>query len=477
MFSRFPKFSFSNTAYRQDAIDDATLGKGPIPSNESNIAPHIDTILALMRRFANSHHVQRVACHSLSNLAMQVNAADLIIQKVITFVLFFKRFFFLMIGGFQSIKKAMTNFHNDHKVCWLASSAVWNLARPPANRALIGSEGVHLMLQAIYEHRYREKVVNTAIGSLSNLSLQSDLKDIIGQSENVDILIAVMSQFTMQKSVSVMTSGASLLANIAVSGLSLAKTFFCVLKILMTLLTWQVTDDETIFRNTCAALNNLVSADGFLEHFLQARGIECVFEFFGHNSNDLYSSLLENCLVSVDANSTTKTTSLHLACFHGKLNVLKYLYSQNPDFDLSGVDDNRMTLLDYAISQHQTEIVRFLSRCGATQHSRNASEIDDELKSAMYDGKMVLDNVKLKVQVAVSEVLSEFPMDLCKYMLKFQHNLDLLESVLTNVLIETKNFFLSENNNFCNFEPAPLFKKFSTIFVCKQHSVGESIFP
>ena len=83
-------------------------------------------ILSIMRKFSDSVHVQRVCCHALSNLAMQVVAARWIIQK----------------GGFKLIQKCVTKFINDHKLCWLASSAVWNLARPPANRGVVGKEGL-----------------------------------------------------------------------------------------------------------------------------------------------------------------------------------------------------------------------------------------------------------------------------------------------------------------------------------------------
>ncbi|ETO25049.1 hypothetical protein RFI_12097 [Reticulomyxa filosa] len=172
-----------------------------------------------------------------------------------------------------------------------------------------------------------------------------------------------------------------------------------------------------------------INADGFLDSFLQAGGIECVFEFLEHNNNSLYTNLLENCLQRVDASTDIKTTSFHLACFHGKLEILKTLYSQNPEFDLNNLDGKQMTLLDYAISQHQKKIVYFLSCCGATKHCKNVDEINEELKSAIHEGKQLLENSKMAAQIAIGDTLLEFPMDLCKHILTFQHNIDLLESV------------------------------------------------
>ncbi|ETO25048.1 hypothetical protein RFI_12096 [Reticulomyxa filosa] len=179
-----------------------------------------------MKQFKDNCHVQRVACHSLSNFAMQMIAANAIIQKVICL-----SFFCFDKGGFQLLKQAITKFHDDHKLCWLASSAIWNLARPPVNRAVIGTDGVHLMLQVISKHSNEEQVINTAVGALSNLSLLSDLKDVIARPENLDLILNVLSYFTMKKCASVMTSGASLIANIAVSGLLRRKyIFFCTYK-------------------------------------------------------------------------------------------------------------------------------------------------------------------------------------------------------------------------------------------------------
>ena len=74
-----------------------------------------------------------------------------------------------------------------------------------------------------------------------------------------------------------------------------------VLPILLKLLSWEInSEDETLHRNTCAALNNMVTAEGFLDNLLLATGVEYIFNFLANNNNELYRNLLENCLVNID---------------------------------------------------------------------------------------------------------------------------------------------------------------------------------
>merc|ERR1712096_194827 len=134
---------------------------------------------------------------------------------------------------------------------------------------------------------------------------------------------------------------------------------------------------------TCAALNNMVTADDFLDSFLSTLGVEAVFEFLKANKNDLYTNLLENCLINIEVDTHAQTSSFHLCALHGRLHILQHLLSdEKPFFDLDGTDSKNMTCLDYAIIGKHSEIIRFLSKCGALkyQHSilRNSTDNDDE---------------------------------------------------------------------------------------------------
>merc|ERR1711916_356513 len=454
-------FLSSNPQYPQEAIDSAisdikALGKKQVNGEES--LKDIQKILFYMKQYQNIQ-IQRVSCHALSNLAMQVVAARWIIQK----------------GGFELIKKALYKYSSDHKLCWLASCAIWNLARPPTNRNIIGKTGCKLMLKVLNDHADREKVTNTAIGALSNLSLLESLKDYIASPKNLKIILNVMSKYLSKSSISVMTSGTGLIANLAVSD-EHATTLVenDVIDVLLKLLLWEHQHNkiqqnnnnsnpttETLFRNTCAALNNLGTAPEFLNKLLLSRGIEVLYKFLSlHKDNELYFNLLENCLVNIDCDPNKTTTSFHIAAFHNKLDILKYLIKQYYNFNLDTKDQNGMTPLDYAMiinnnnntsntddennnnnqlnnqnklkemKKLSLECVKLLTKCGSTSISKkNKDNIDQDVLSALEYGTKLLK--KLKIQngndIENTQYGKLLPLDLCKYLTTFQSNIDLLE--------------------------------------------------
>jgi hypothetical protein len=451
-FSKLPGLNFlsSNPQYPQESIDAAicdikSLGKKQVNGEES--LKDIQKILFYMKQYQNIQ-IQRVACHALSNLAMQVVAARWIIQK----------------GGFELIKKALYKYSSDHKLCWLASSAIWNLARPPTNRNIIGKTGCKLMLKVLNEHSDREKVTNTAIGALSNLSLLESLKDYIASPKNLKIILNVMAQYLSKSSISVMTSGAGLIANLAVSdehATTLVESD--VIPVLLKLLLWEHKHNsnnsnpttETLFRNTCAALNNLVTADEFLNKLLLSRGIEVLYRFLKlHKDNELYFNLLENCLVNIDCDPNKTTTSFHIAAFHNKLDILKNLIIVYYNFNLDAKDQNGMSLLDYAMTNNPSslqinneneqpdenklkemkklslECVKLLTKCGATTLSKkNKDNIDQDILDALEYGTKLLKKLKIQngYDIENTDYGKFLPTDLCNYLTTFQSNIDLLE--------------------------------------------------
>lgn len=426
MLHRLGSFLSSKT-YSDDDVEQAvatikTLGKRLAGNADEHGLNDIQLILDEMKRFEHSLSVQRVACHALSNLAMQVVAARWIVQK----------------NGFYLIHKAINRFIHDHKLCWLASSAVWNLARPPANRPALGRRGAVDMLNILREHRNLEKVANTAIGALSNLSLLDTLKDLIAQDSHMELILAVLGQGLGHQQISVMTSGSGLLANIAVSDEHAAKLLTKGgLQVVLPLLDWnnkQKIEDETLFRNSCAALNNLVTAEGFLPAFIKARGLEIVLSFLKLNrDNEMFTGLLENCLATIDADHDVDTTSYHYACFHGLLPELKYLYNKSirsdKPFDLNSQDGRHMTCLDYAIMNDHKDVAVFLSKLAAEFVSTKTEDISEEMLLCLKQGKDVLRAVRKEHEYAISETLKTFPTDLCNYMLGFQSNADMLSAM------------------------------------------------
>lgn len=437
-FTRIPGFSYilpNKQQYSQELIDEKIdeikkLGKlnvssGPTRVTNEIISSAIDKLFACMKTFSEHLEIQRVCCHSLSNLAMEVMVARWIIQK----------------GGFQFIKKALTKFgKEDYKLCWLASSALWNLARPPSNRSIIGESGVKLMMNILERHGDNEKVTNTAIGALSNLSLHDKLKDCVARKGNLRIVMNLLAKYCAHGSrISVMTSGAGLVANLAVSDKyaeqlisehNATTLLFDLLKSCMH------SNQEnhgavngTLTRNLCAALNNIVSAKGFLSSFLECNGVETVFEFLEVNDNPLYSELLEQVLMQVDVDKDAKTTSLHLCCLHNRLDIIKKMVNNNPLVNLNQIDGKNMSLLDYAISMNHVESVHFLAKCGAVQYqnSHMSEENKKELLQQINSGQTKLQNSKRNVSKAIFESIPQIPKDLSQFMVQFSSNVDILQ--------------------------------------------------
>ncbi len=163
-----------------------------LPQSESFKRAH--TVLSAMNRFKSEIRIQSVCCRAISNLSMQTVMAKRIATK----------------GGFQKVRRAMLQFEDCPKLCWLGCSAIWNLSRPQSNRLILGEPAVELMLRMMRQHRDNELVVNTAIGALSNLSVCGPLKSVIAEESNLDFLCLIMAEYLERRSLKVMMSGAGM---------------------------------------------------------------------------------------------------------------------------------------------------------------------------------------------------------------------------------------------------------------------------
>jgi len=396
--------------------------------------------------------VQRMACHSLSNLGMSSTNASFIVQQ----------------GGFPLIKDALQRFCFDEKLCWVGCSALWNLSRPTANREVIGAEGVQLMFKVLKTHSNNVDVLNTAIGALSNLSLNDTLKDLVAQPENLSILLKIVHEAVAAESFLVSTSAAGLLANLAVSDVY-ANTLVeqGALKSILQIVALALlpSAEDTLKRNICAALNNVVTASSYIPEFLRVKGVEVVYQLLEQNgTEDLYAQLLQNCLQTVDTNFAfevetrdeeaeeneartnerrfKKTTSFCLAAHHGQFEIMRELVLADPSLDLNATDDYGMTALDYATVQDHDAIVEFLAKCGVRKtrqytmsiNSMLASSEDSESESvckiedAFQKGREVLINVRSEHAESIGEAQDDLPRELAGLISSFACNIDLLSS-------------------------------------------------
>ena len=482
--------------YNKEDVDNAIaqikqLGKRAAEQQENSanashthgqVAHDIKSILKLMKQFEGNLYVQRVSCHALSNLAMQVVIARYIVAN----------------NGFQHIRNALNRFTNDHKLCWLASSAIWNMARPPANRETIGKAGVKLMLKVLSIHHVKhEKVTNTAIGALSNLSLCEDIKKFICKKQNISLVLDVLSLYSSKqhKSMSVMTSGAGLLANLAVSD-EHAETLlkYDAVPVVCNLLQWKSDNEEqdvdmdeessqrlsvenTLHRNACAALNNMVTAPEFIHKILDCNGIETIYSFIKHTKNSMFLGLLNTCLTTLECDKEHPVSTMHLCGLHNRIDLLKKMIEKINDLDseldldessdestdmtpsvgshiwgdfqaksmsvtelLNKKDGNNMTVLQYAALGKHYKLVEFLIKCGADSESlgheffesTDESEDDirihqDRLNNAINKGKQAIESIQKQHQSVIQETLDYVPTDLCNLISTFENQIDMLQ--------------------------------------------------
>jgi hypothetical protein len=491
--------------YNKEDIENAiseikSLGKRAVENQQiaansqitqTTVQQDIESILKLMKQYENNLYVQRVSCHALSNLSMQVVIARYIVSK----------------NGFQYIRNSLEKFITDHKLCWLASSAIWNMARPPANREIIGKNGVKLMLKVLsIHHTKHEKVTNTAIGALSNLSLCESIKQIICKKQNITLILNVLRLYASSnfKSISVLTSGAGLIANLAVSD-EHAETLlqYNALPVLLQLLRWKDNTTEknnndenseessndtnspetTLHRNSCAALNNMVTAKEFINKTLECNGIETIYTFVKNTENNLFTELLTNCLTTIECDIEHPVTTMHLCALYNRIDLLKKLIEKvnnNQDTSamdidessemsddstisvgshiwgnktielytvnelLNKVDGNNMTVLQYAALGKHYKLVEFLIKCGADstvlKNNNNLNEEStsetDEMDTKAHKEKInkSIEKATAKIKIITEEHkqafcdgLPNFPTDLCNLMATFENRIDMLQ--------------------------------------------------
>ena len=175
----------------------------------------------------------------------------------------------------------------------------------------------------------------------------------------------------------------------------------------------------------------MVTATDFLDHFLANLGVEAVFDFLNQNQNDLYTNLLENCLINIEVDVNEVTTSFHLCALHGRLKVLQNLMTQHPHTDLDAVDSKHRTCLDYAIFGKHQDVVLFLSKCGAIKYQSNVAHGESkemkEIEAAIRRGADILEETVNAHNKAVIKALPLFPTELCHLVVQFGGNVDMLK--------------------------------------------------
>ena len=389
--------------------------------SEQAVKNNIDRILSIMTTYSNQLNIQRVCCHTLSNIAMEAHLAIHIINKI----------------GFKLIRKTLEKFITDAKVCWLGCSALWNLGRPPVNRQRIGRTGAKLLLKVLSIHHTKESVTNTTLGALSNLSLSDEIKDYIASDKHVRVLLSTLSHYLGINNGPVLTSGVGLIANIAVSDSHVSTLLHNgALVVLLRILQKYNGGDDTLYRNTCAALNNIGTDDNYKSLMLKSGGVEIIFDFLKQTSNEEYESLLNNCLIAMDSELDVKvpTTSFHLCGKYGELDIIKDIVKRNVHLNIDDKDGHGETCLDYAVLKKHFPVIEFLSKIGAKPNMNGPSFLlsptsKNKVDFKIENGQQILDKVIKENQKSIADTVKEFPTDICNAIVEYSWNVDMLTAI------------------------------------------------
>jgi hypothetical protein len=265
-------------------------------------------------------------------------------------------------SGHQLVIRALQKYHYDWKLCWFGCSAIWNMSRCEAARSKFDHSLVGVLINILQTHENRYQVVNTVMGSLSNLCLRYGFKLFIGQERFLNIIFKVIEKNATSEVVSSTTAG--LLANLAVHDPIANKLVeYGAIRIISEM--FKLKMDPLIQRNISSALNNCISSPKFFRECLWYRLIEPIVQIRDNSMDIATISLASNCLSALGVEDEEQTTSLHLLAFHGQYMILKETFCEE-DIDNINVLDNRgNTCIFHAIVQNHIFCVDFLIKCGA----------------------------------------------------------------------------------------------------------------
>lgn len=325
---------------------------GRTPISKKNLDKNVVQVIKYMRAFPTYLSVQRACCHTISNICMDVECAKRLVIDYSIHV---------------DVMNAIKQFYDkDWKLCWLACSAIWNMTRSNEARCEFPLSIVNLLMKVLVMQPQNQYVVNTALGCLSNLSLNHVLKRKIGEVENMLNLLRMMERNISDVTVSATAAG--LIANLAVNDTIAHRLVdFGAIGTLRRMFSFEY-DDVVFLRNSVAALGNCSTSSLFLERCIENKIVEILYGLLQINNDLSINALIANSLHALGLQVGSKTTSFHLASMHGLVNAFDRLMFNNDeeeDIDFNSKDKNGQTMISYAIHGGHSEMVAFLACCDA----------------------------------------------------------------------------------------------------------------
>lgn len=373
---------------------------GRLPINPENLESKMKGVLGLMTKYADEIQVQWAACYAISNVSMNISAATMLMTK---------EAHSLVLQAVQKYGK------EDWKICWLGCSAIWNLARPPSYRDKFTPACLECMLGVLFQYTYVPKVVNTALGAVSNLALQPEYKMVV--SGYIDHILPIINQYAQESHICATAGG--LLANLAVSD-EVAEILVEKGALYSIAEMWKYNiSDENFQRNTVAVLSNCLTATDFVNEILRYDLLEKLYEIHKESTNVSVTTLIVNCFQVLQVDPEFYTTSLHMCSHHGKYSLLKKKLAKmdNVDNFIDLKDGRNAPMLLYAAANNHTKVVELLIKCGANySYLLSEDALEQKLRNVIISAGTEVEEVRqiYSEVIYVSTKHYKFPTDLSK---------------------------------------------------------------
>ena len=253
--------------------------------------------------------ILRIGCHSLSNIAMEIQNCEILVNC----------------GVIECILLWIEEYISDWRICWLACSSLWNLARCKLARDRINICGVLLVISIIDLHQHSPLVMQTSLGALSNLCIDSYIKKKIGNENMIKKCFNIMDKHPYDSKV--LTSACGLLTNLAYDeSIALNINSYGINKIVKCMNNHKKINH--LQRNASAALSNLSATPQFIKNLCSCNGIEALFDALVYHKNDsdvtqLATGALQNLSIY------GPTTSLHVASTYCNSSVIRHILLNN----------------------------------------------------------------------------------------------------------------------------------------------------
>jgi len=349
----------------------------------------MQAILAIGEKYICYPDVERSFCHAISNVSMKSDFAKTLI----------------VLQAHKQVSMVLEKYIGiDWKVCWLGCSALWNLARPAETRDAFTIEIINLVLKCVNYHEDQHKLVNTALGALSNLSLSDSLKTYVGQQSNLrSVLQALQIHFQDHH---VACTGCGLIANLAVDDdianrLVNLNCINIVTRIADLHYKIFVQENQINFRkNVVASISNMSTANHYSRNCVENEAIELLYQCLeDFQDNQELTTLIHSALDALNLPNTGYSTSLHAACYNGWKKVAQKIINRRGDAGMYEQDVDFLYPIDLAAQFRFYDIVEYLIANGSP-HPQKVESI--WVQSAIHKGMQQLNKKKYEYAKVIS---------------------------------------------------------------------------